>query len=89
MVGPFYGFFAMGFSLYFASQGAGKLKWPLAAGGLRLVLYVGGGGAVLALSHSLTAFYAMGAVAMVTYGSVIVWSVAARTWFRDIARAKA
>jgi putative MATE family efflux protein len=86
MVGPFYGFFAMGFSLYFASQGAGKLKWPLTAGGLRLILYVGGGGAVLALSHSLSAFYAMGAVAMVTYGSVIVWSVAARTWFRDTAR---
>ncbi|CAM3349425.1 MATE family efflux transporter [Bordetella sputigena] len=82
LVGPFYGFFALGFSLYFASQGAGKLKWPLTAGGLRLVLYVGVGGAVLALTRSLTAFYILGATAMVTYGLVVVWSVAARTWFR-------
>ena len=32
MVGPFYGFFGLGMSLYFASQGAGALKWPLLAG---------------------------------------------------------
>ncbi|WP_256988597.1 MATE family efflux transporter [Bordetella genomosp. 9] len=82
LVGPFYGFFALGFSLYFASQGAGRLKWPLTAGGLRLFLYVGVGGAVLAATGSLTAFYILGAIAMVTYGLVVVWSVAARTWFR-------
>ena len=81
IVGPFYGFFALGFSLYFASQGAGKLKWPLTAGALRLALYVGVGAAVLAAFHSLTAFFILGAIAMVTYGSVVVWSVAAGTWF--------
>jgi putative MATE family efflux protein len=81
VVGPFYGFFAMGFSLYFASQGAGRLKWPLTAGALRLAVYVGAGAAVLAISRSLTGFYIMGAIAMVLYGSLIVWSVAARTWF--------
>lgn len=82
IVGPFYGFFALGFSLYFASQGAGKLKWPLTAGALRLALYVGVGGALLALFHSLTLFYALGAIAMAAYGSVIVWSVASGRWFR-------
>jgi putative MATE family efflux protein len=81
VVGPFYGFFAMGFSLYFASQGAGRLKWPLTAGALRLAVYVGAGAAVLAISGSLIGFYIMGAIAMVLYGSLIVWSVAARTWF--------
>lgn len=81
IVGPFYGFFALGFSLYFASQGAGKLKWPLTAGALRLLLYVGVGGAVLAMFHSLPAFYVLGAIAMVAYGAVIMWSVAAGTWF--------
>jgi Na+-driven multidrug efflux pump len=82
MVGPFYGFFAMGFSLYFASQGAGRLRWPLTAGAVRLAVYVGLGSAVLAAGASLPVFYLMGAIAMVLYGSVVVWSVAARTWFR-------
>jgi putative MATE family efflux protein len=82
IVGPFYGFFALGFSLYFASQGAGRLKWPLLAGALRLAVYVGLGSLVLALTGSLAAFYVTGAAAMVLYGMVVVWSVAARTWFR-------
>ena len=30
IVGPFYGFFGAGLALYFASQGAGRLLWPLA-----------------------------------------------------------
>ncbi|MGZ5160786.1 MAG: MATE family efflux transporter [Burkholderiales bacterium] len=29
IVGPFYGFFGAGMALYFASQGAGRLGWPL------------------------------------------------------------
>jgi len=29
IVGPAYGFFGLGLSLYFASQGAGKMIWPL------------------------------------------------------------
>ena len=32
MVGPTYGFFGLGLSLYFASQGAGRLAWPLLGG---------------------------------------------------------
>ncbi len=32
MVGPAYGFFGLGLCLYFASQGAGRLLWPLLAG---------------------------------------------------------
>ena len=38
IVGPFYGFFGLGMALYFASQGAGTLKWPLIAGLLILAL---------------------------------------------------
>ena len=83
IVGPFYGFFALGFSLYFASQGAGRLKWPLLAGALRLFVYVGLGGAVLAVTGSLTAFFWMGALAMVLYGAGIFWSVASGSWFRQ------
>ena len=36
IVGPAYGFFGLGLALYFASQGAGRLFWPLLAGLLRV-----------------------------------------------------
>src|SRR5256712_157292 len=43
IVGPTYGFFGLGLALYFASQGAGRLLWPLVAGLSRLVVAAGGG----------------------------------------------
>ena len=36
-VGPLYGLFGLGMALYFASQGAGRLLWPLVANFTRLV----------------------------------------------------
>lgn len=81
IAGPFYGFFALGFSLYFASQGAGRLKWPLLAGAMRLSLYAGLGWAVLVVTGSLTSFFAIGAAAMTVYGLLILWSVASGRWF--------
>ncbi|MEG1767483.1 MAG: MATE family efflux transporter [Comamonas sp.] len=81
IAGPFYGFFAMGIALYFASQGAGRLKWPLLAGALRLGRYAGLGWAALVATGSLTAFFAFGAAAMAAYGLIIFWSVASGSWF--------
>jgi Na+-driven multidrug efflux pump len=81
IVGPLYGFLALGISLYFASQGAGRLKWPMLAGSLRLFLCVCVGGLVLATTGSLAAFFAISALAMFLYGAVIFWSVASGTWF--------
>ena len=43
LVGPTYGCFGLGLALYFASQGAGRLLWPLVAGVVRLVVAAGGG----------------------------------------------
>ncbi len=81
IIGPFYGFFALGFSLYFAAQGAGRLAWPLGAGALRLALYAGGGALALRVTGSLPLFFAIGAGAMVAYGAIILWSVASGCWF--------
>ncbi|WP_063589147.1 MATE family efflux transporter [Achromobacter ruhlandii] len=81
IVGPVYGFFALGFSMYFASQGAGRLKWPLWAGVLRLAIAIGAGGAVLRLTGSLAWFFAVAALAMVLYGLVILAAVASGSWF--------
>ena len=80
-VGPVYGFFAMGFSMYFASQGAGRLKWPLLAGLLRLLMAVGAGGLALHLTGSLTVFFLVAAVAMSLYGLIILSAVASGSWF--------
>lgn len=37
-VAPLYAFFGAGMSLYFASQGAGRMAWPFSAGLVRLVV---------------------------------------------------
>ncbi|WP_454675187.1 MATE family efflux transporter [Achromobacter pestifer] len=81
MVGPVYGFFALGFSMYFASQGAGRLKWPLVAGFLRLLICVGAGGVALHLTGSLTVFFLTAAVGMCLYGLIILTAVASGSWF--------
>jgi Na+-driven multidrug efflux pump len=53
VVGPTYGFFGLGLSLYFASQGVGRLDWPLFGRLLRLVIAVGGGWMALHLTGLL------------------------------------
>lgn len=80
-VGPVYGFFALGFSMYFASQGAGRLKWPLIAGFLRLLLGIGAGAIALRLTGSLGLFFAIAALAMCVYGLLILGAVASGSWF--------
>ena len=61
-VGPFYGFFGFGMALYFASQGAGRMGWPLAAPVARMLVAVPGGWLALRLTSSLHAlFLALGA----------------------------
>src|SRR5690606_36447895 len=52
-VAPFYGFFGLGLLLYFASQGAGRLFWPVLANILRLLLAAGGGWLVIRLGGTL------------------------------------
>ena len=82
VVGPTYGFFGLGLSLYFASQGAGRLAWPLIGGMLRLVVAVGGGWLVMSLGGSLAWAFAMLALALVVYGVTVAAAIASGTWFR-------
>ena len=81
-VGPTYGFFGLGLSLYFASQGAGRLFWPLFAGLLRLVIAVAGGWAVYAATGSLLLVFTALALALVVYGVTLATAIAAGVWFR-------
>ena len=81
-VGPTYGFFGLGLSLYFASQGAGRLLWPLLAGPCRLLIAVGGGGLALHLTGSLQWLFGFLAVALVVYGVMLAIAVKSGVWFR-------
>jgi putative MATE family efflux protein len=80
-VGPFYGMFGLGMALYFASQGAGRLRWPLIAGLTRLAIAGGGGWLALRLSGNLShLFLALGA-ALVVFGLINALAVAGGAWF--------
>lgn len=81
VVGPFYGFFGLGLVLYFASQGAGKLLWPVVGNAARLAVAAAGGWLALQWGGSLTIVFAAQAAAMVVYGGVNAWSVAGGAWF--------
>jgi putative MATE family efflux protein len=81
-VGPTYGFFGLGLALYFASQGAGRLLWPLLGGLFRLTIAVGGGWLALRLTGSLTGLFAALGLALVVYGVTVTTAVASGVWFR-------
>jgi Na+-driven multidrug efflux pump len=85
-VGPMYGFFGLGLALYFASQGAGKLMWPLFAGFARLVIAVGGGWLVLRATGSVTLVFAMLGAALATYGAIVGVAIWSGVWFRTTER---
>ncbi|WP_377840574.1 MATE family efflux transporter [Bosea sp. UC22_33] len=82
IVGPTYGFFGFGLTLYFASQGAGRVGWPVLAAALRVAIAAGGGWfAVIVLGHGGGLFVAL-AAALVTYGIANGVIVASGSWFR-------
>jgi putative MATE family efflux protein len=83
-VGPFYGLFGLGMALYFASQGAGRLFWPLMAGLLRLAVAAAGGWLALRLGFGLTGVFLALGVALVVMGLVNALSVAGGAWFKDV-----
>jgi Na+-driven multidrug efflux pump len=82
IVGPAYGFFGLGLALYFASQGAGRLFWPLLSGVLRLLIAIGGGWIALRIGGSLTWLFAALTAALVIYGATLAIAVASGVWFR-------
>jgi MATE family, multidrug efflux pump len=75
-VAPFYPLLAAGIALYFASQGAGQVLWPVLAGSARLALVIVGG----ALVASLQAVYAVIALAMLVFGALTIGFVMRARW---------
>ena len=81
IVGPLFFFHGLGLSLYFASQGASAMFWPVLATVLR-VLVAALGGYVLAftLDFGLSGIYTAAAAAMLTYAVVIAAAIKAGAW---------
>ena len=84
-VGPLYGFFGLGMALYFASQGAGRLLWPLLANGARLVIAACGGWLALRWTGDLSVVFAALGAALIAFGLLNAAAVAGGTWFGRIA----
>jgi Na+-driven multidrug efflux pump len=87
IVGPFYGFFGAGLALYFASQGAGRLLWPMLAATLRMVIAVGGGFLALRIGSGLGGVFIALGIALTMMGTVNAIAIASGAWFKSMPRA--
>ena len=70
VVGPFYGFFGAGLSLYFAAQGAGRVGWPVAASLLRMGVALGGAWIASAFGFGLAGTFLAVSAGFVAMGLV-------------------
>jgi putative MATE family efflux protein len=84
IVGPFFAFQGLGLSLYFASQGAGTVVWPVAATVLRFVVSVGGAAiGVYVFDQGLPFIYGCLAVGMLLYGTITAGAIKLGAWRRS------
>lgn len=79
-VGPAYGLFGLGMALYFSSQGAGRLLWPLLANFTRLVIAAGAGWLVLRWGGGLFGVFVAQAVGLAAFGVINASAVALGAW---------
>src|SRR5437867_886825 len=70
-VGPVYGLFGLGMALYFASQGTGRLLWPLLGNFTRLVIAAGGGWLVLQSGAGLLGVFGAQGIGLAAFGVII------------------
>jgi Na+-driven multidrug efflux pump len=80
IVGPVYGVFGVGMALYFASQGAGRLAWPLAAGFVRFVIAAGGGYLALRATGDMSYVFVALSAALIAFGLINAGAIAGGAW---------
>jgi putative MATE family efflux protein len=79
-VGPFYGFFGLGLSLYFSSLGAGKAVGPVIAGTLRLLVVAVGGWLLASWQSPAWMIFALMGAGMAVYGLSTVLIIKMTPW---------
>ncbi len=83
-VGPCYGLFGLGLALYFASQGAGRLRWPLLANLTRLVIAAAGGWLALHWGGDISHVFLALSAALAAFGLINAGAVAGGAWFGPV-----
>ena len=78
--GPFYGLFGLGLSLYFASQGSGKILGPVLAGTVRLLVVLIGGLWLVGTNAPAWQVFALVGAAMAVYGAATALSLWIADW---------
>jgi len=80
-VAPFYAFFALGLALYFASQGAGRMIWPVSASVVRMAVAIGGALLLTAATDlGLTGVFIAIAAGIFAYGTISAVAVRLTGW---------
>lgn len=83
IVGAFYGLYGFGLALFFASQGAGRMFWPLAGSVVRLVIVALGGWVCMHVLHtSVSGFFVVVAISLAVYGLIIAGAIKFGSWTR-------
>lgn len=83
IVGAFYGLYGFGLALFFASQGAGRMFWPLAGSVARLAIVALGGWICLnVMQTSASGLFGVVAASLAVYGLVIAAAIKLGTWNR-------
>jgi putative MATE family efflux protein len=81
IVGPFYGMFGLALALYFASQGAGRLLWPLIGNVTRLAIAAVIGVVALRWSGELAHVFLAQSLALVAFALINTGAIAGGAWF--------
>jgi len=67
-VGPCFGFYGLGYALYCAGQGTGRMEWPVTGALVRAGIAIAGGALVLRFDQGLNCIFLAAACAMVVFG---------------------
>jgi Na+-driven multidrug efflux pump len=78
--GPAFSAFGLGLTLYFASQGSGRVLGPVLAGTARLAIVAGVGAWLAARGAPAWQFFALVAAGMLVYGAATAASVRLTRW---------
>jgi Na+-driven multidrug efflux pump len=82
IVGPVFPLFGVGLTLYFASQGAGRVLGPVLASAVRLAVVVGAGWVLAGTQPTPETLFMLVAAAMAAYGILTALSVKITDWRR-------
>lgn len=80
IVGPSYALFGAGLALHFASQGAGRVVWPVVANATRVIGAAVCGWAMITFGAGVSGLCVAVAAGFIAYGTAVLLAVRAGAW---------